>query len=164
MLKASRGTVKAIDDGGGSRHALRGEIFNLYAHQAVGVGLRATRVGRELPERPRAATLARHQPGAGIGHLATLWHGTLRLDAFASRLVSRLDGTATCSELMERLVADIHSGELSVADGTGKPPAGFQRRSPATASGHSRCSRATGCSGLPAKARGTQSRLSCAVP
>jgi len=92
--------------------ALRGELFSLYANQAIGLHPQARRVFHAIPEQPRATALARAQ--ADGDHLATAWHATLRIDNFARLLVSYLDGTRTPDQLTTQLVADVLSGALAV--------------------------------------------------
>jgi len=92
--------------------ALRAELFSLYANQAIGLHTRPRRMFHAIPERPRATALARAQ--AEGGHLATAWHATLKIDNFAGRLVSYLDGTRTPDQLATQLGADVLSGALAV--------------------------------------------------
>jgi methyltransferase-like protein len=93
---------------------LRGELFSLYAHQASGFAMGAQHIARTLAERPCASALARSQAASGLGHLATVRHETIRIDAFAHRLVSYLDGTRSKDELIAQLTSDIVSGDLTV--------------------------------------------------
>ena len=114
----ARAQTMVVSDGD-SRYAndlydLRGELFSLYAHQAIGLAMVPQRIARAVPERPCASLLARGQAAAGLGHLATMRHETLEIDAFASRLVGYLDGSRTKGELVAQLTADIVSGELDV--------------------------------------------------
>lgn len=97
--------------------ALRGEMFSLYANQAIGLSPYALRCSHAVSERPLASALARSQSEAGLGHLATVWHLTLQTDGFGRRLVSYLDGSRTREELVEKLVADILSGSLDIQGG-----------------------------------------------
>ncbi len=95
---------------------LRGELFNLFAHQAIGLALEPRALFHQLPDRPRATTLARAQAAAGLGHVATAWHTTLTLDPFATRLLTYLDGSRTDEDLVAKLTADLAAGSLSLAD------------------------------------------------
>jgi SAM-dependent methyltransferase len=94
---------------------LTGELFSLYAHAAVGLDTRARTFGRGSGDRPAATRLARVQAGRGLGHLATPRHGTVALDAFATRLVSHLDGSRTRGELVDQLTAEILDARLVLA-------------------------------------------------
>lgn len=99
-------------------YPLRGELLSLYAHQALGLAMGARPIARTVAERPRASELARSQAEAGLGHLATVRHETLRMDAFTGRLVSYLDGTRTKDELVAQLTSDIIGGRLDVDGAT----------------------------------------------
>ena len=124
LLESARRQVAAE---GGDAHldrtdALHGELFNLFAHQAIGFTLGQQQVFHKLTERPQATKLARAQAGAALGHVATARHTTLTLDEFATRLLTYLDGTRTQQELVQRLMEEIEAGELAL-----EKPAGTRR-------------------------------------
>ncbi len=96
--------------------ALRGELFNLFAHQAIGLTLTPQPVFHDLTEQPRATSLARAQAARALGHVATARHTTLTVDDFATRLLCYLDGTRTQAELVQQLQADISGGDLAVGE------------------------------------------------
>jgi SAM-dependent methyltransferase len=98
---------------------LPAELFSLFANAAVGLDVRARAYPRPSPGNPTAHPLARAQAARGLGHLATPRHGTLRLDAFAARLVDLLDGRATREELIRQLADEITRGRLRLD----QPPA-----------------------------------------
>jgi methyltransferase-like protein/trans-aconitate methyltransferase len=109
-LVASNGDPRYAND----LYDLRGELFSLYAHHAIGIAMGAQHIARTVPERPCASGLARSQAAAGLDHLATARHETIRVDAFTRRLVSYLDGAQIKDELIARLASDIISGHLEV--------------------------------------------------
>lgn len=97
------------DAGGGQRageiDSLLSELFGLFARGAVKGHLHPRVTGREHPAHPRATRLALVQAGQGQRQLASLDHGNLEVDAFASRLIGLLDGTRDVDELVERMRA-----------------------------------------------------------
>ena len=115
MARSARAAVAAA---GGERYAeeigsLFGELFGLFAHQAVGASTEARSFGRAA-DRPQATALALAQAGAGLGHLATPHHTTLSLDPLALRLVSLLDGTRDLEDLVKMLAADVQDGRQEI--------------------------------------------------
>ena len=97
-------------------NGLLAELFNLFAHQAVGVSQAAQRFPKAPGERPRAHRLARAQAAQGLGHLPTAHHSTILLDPFSVRLVHYLDGSRDLSELVAQLTDDIAQQRLVLAD------------------------------------------------
>jgi len=117
----------AVEGAGGTSHTdelghLFGELFSLFAHQALGASTEARTFDRPS-DRPRATSLALAQAEAGLGHLATPHHATLSLDPLSQRLVSLLDGTRGLDELADTLAREIETGHhaLSASPGTERP-------------------------------------------
>jgi len=98
---------------------LFGELFSLYAHQGIRISPRAQRFDKTLAERPRLHALARAQAELKLGHLATVRHTTVQLDAFAARLACLLDGTRSRDELLAAMLAAIDGGKI-IIDAVGK--------------------------------------------
>ncbi len=120
ILAAAQAAVTAA---GGGRHAeeignLFGELFSLFAHQAVGASLSPQEFGHPSAP-PRASALALAQAETGLGHLATPRHTTLSLDPLAQRLVTLLDGTRGLHQLAETLVGELRDGAYALP---GAPP------------------------------------------
>jgi SAM-dependent methyltransferase len=82
----------------GSDSALA-ELFGLFARGAVEARLAPRRVGRDLPERPRALPLVRALVESGSTLVPTREHENLGLDPLAVRLVACLDGSRDLSGL-----------------------------------------------------------------
>ncbi|GAB4301032.1 MAG: lysine methyltransferase [Thiohalomonadaceae bacterium] len=98
---------------------LFGELFSLFAHQAIRISPCAQRYDKTIGERPRLHALAQAQAAMNLGHLATVRHTTVQLDAFSSHLVRLLDGTRTVEELTQEMMAAMERGEV-VVEGDGK--------------------------------------------
>ena len=96
---------------------LFGELFGLFARQAVRACPRAERFDTRVPARPRLNALARAQAEMNLGHLATARHGTVALDDFAGRLARLLDGSRGVEELAAAMSAAVEGGELRVETG-----------------------------------------------
>lgn len=108
--------------GAGETDHLLGELVGLYLRQLAGLRTAPERFPRPRAARPRATALARAQVAAGLGHVATVRHMPLGLDAFAARLVGYLDGSRTPSEAADALARDIAEGRLRLE----VPPAGAE--------------------------------------
>lgn len=93
---------------------LLGELVGLYLRQVVGLSFAPTQHFHRVSARPLANQLARAQAAARIGHVATVRHMPMGLDAFAMRLVRYLDGTRTIDQLVAVLARDIAAGELRI--------------------------------------------------
>ena len=93
---------------------LLGELVGLYLRQVVGLSFAPTQHFHGVSERPLASRLARAQAAARVGHVATVRHMPMGLDAFAMRLVTYLDGTRTVDQLVSALGRDIAAGELRI--------------------------------------------------
>jgi hypothetical protein len=93
---------------------LLAELVSLYLRQCLGVSPRPRRFARGARERPRATALARAQAAAGLGHVATVRHLPMGLDAFAQRLVGYLDGSRTQAQIIDTLTRDILDGRLTI--------------------------------------------------
>jgi methyltransferase-like protein/SAM-dependent methyltransferase len=102
---------------------LFGELFSLYAHQAIRITPRAQSFDKRLGERPALHPLARAQAEANLGHLATVRHTTVQLDPFAAHLASLLDGSRTLDELNQQMAAALESGAVVVETGKRKEDA-----------------------------------------
>jgi methyltransferase-like protein len=100
---------------------LLAELVGLYLRQFVGVSTVAQQFPRPAIDRPRASALARAQAAAGLGHIATVRHLPMGLDAFAERLLSYLDGTRGLAAIVEELTRDIVQGRLRVDQGGADP-------------------------------------------
>jgi methyltransferase-like protein len=98
---------------------LFGELFSLFAHQAIRISPRPQHFDKQIGERPRLHALAQAQAALNLGHLATVRHTTVQLDAFATHLARLLDGTRTVEELVQAMVAALERGEV-VVEGDGK--------------------------------------------
>jgi methyltransferase-like protein/ubiquinone/menaquinone biosynthesis C-methylase UbiE len=97
------------------------ELFSLFAHRAIIARTGPLRLRRSRGAQACASRLARAQVEAGQQRIATIHHGNLDLDAFAARLITRLDGSLAEDRVVEQLVADLQSGDLM-------PPKGVQPR------------------------------------
>jgi methyltransferase-like protein len=102
---------------------LLAELVGLYLRQYVGVSAAARRFSRGAIDKPRANALARAQAAAGLGHIATVRHMPMGLDAFAERLVTYLDGTRRPAAIIEALTHDIAQGRLRVDQPAADPAA-----------------------------------------
>ena len=106
------GNAPAAEDTSG----LLAELFNLFAHQAVGAAQSPRRFPKRPGKHPRAHRLARAQAAQDLGHLATAHHSTILLDPFSAQLVRYLDGSRELSELVGQLTADIAQQRLVLPD------------------------------------------------
>jgi methyltransferase-like protein len=109
---------------GGRQHAdevehLFGELFSLYAHQAIRISPRPQHFAKQIGAHPCLHALAQAQAAMNLGHLATVRHTTVQLDAFSSHLARLLDGTRTVDELVQEMVGAMERGEVLV-EGDGK--------------------------------------------
>ena len=95
------------------REALLGELITLFAHQAIRLTPHPRHFEKTLSDRPRLTSLARHQVAMRLGHLATLSHTTLSLDAFSTKLAELLDGRHDAKELAEQMTMAIENGEIA---------------------------------------------------
>ena len=110
----------AVVAAGGAKYAeetgsLFGELFSLFAHQAVAASTEARTFGH-ASDLPRATALALAQAEAGLGHLATPHHTTLSLDPLALRLVTLLDGSRDLENLVDLLAAEIQNGRQGTSE------------------------------------------------
>jgi hypothetical protein len=108
LLEAAAREVTA--GGGGrfaaDRDACLGELFNLYVSQGVGLTRRTARWPNRVGQRPSATPLARAQAASGEGHVASVRHSSLGLDALAARVLVRLDGSRDRDTLLADLIAE----------------------------------------------------------
>lgn len=103
-----RGAAAAVGRAGGGRHAdetdaCLSELFSLYVSQGVGLTLCSTRWQNRIGPRPEATRLARAQAASGEGHVASVRHRSLRLDALAARVLTLLDGRRDRDALLAEL-------------------------------------------------------------
>ncbi|MDD3518334.1 MAG: methyltransferase regulatory domain-containing protein [Chromatiales bacterium] len=104
--------AERVHRAGGRQHAQEtasclGELFNLYASQAIGLTLRDRQWPNAITQRPRASALARAQAACGEGHVATVRHGSLGLDPLSARLLSLLDGNRDREAVIDALLQAI---------------------------------------------------------
>ncbi|BAU49026.1 methyltransferase [Sulfurifustis variabilis] len=133
LAREARHRAAGAPSAGETDHLL-GELVGLYLRQFTGLRMAPERFARPRADRPRATALALAQADAGLGHLATVRHMPLGLDAFAVRLVTYLDGSRTRAELVDRMTGDIVEGRLSV--GAPLPDEEALRRAVAENCGH----------------------------
>lgn len=94
-----------------------GELFNLYANGLVHLtGLPSSHDNR-VPPLPRINALTRAWLAEGATVIPTLWHQPLDTDAFSLRLLTYLSGDNDRQALLDRLLADVRTGELVLPDG-----------------------------------------------
>lgn len=99
-------------------------------HQALSARLASThlldiRIAVELPVKPEAAPIARHQ--ASRGESATnLLHQSLDLDPLDQLVLALLDGTKTRDDVEAAVVEALAAGRISPTE-SGRPPAGDER-------------------------------------
>jgi SAM-dependent methyltransferase len=129
LLEQARVAVAA---GGGGHHATDtdaclGEVFSLFASQAIRLTGRSATWPTLVNDRPCATALARAQAAAGEGHAATARHRSLDLDALSARLLALLDGSRNHAAL---------AAELARFIGTEPALAAAMTRSPSDGSGH----------------------------
>jgi SAM-dependent methyltransferase/methyltransferase-like protein len=98
--------------------ALLTELTRLYLRQFAGVSAAPQKIFHAVTDCPRATALARAQAAMGLGHAASARHLPMGLDAFAMRLLSRLDGRHTRNELAAMLAVDITQGRLQLDPAT----------------------------------------------
>ena len=103
------------------REALLIELLRLFLRQMVGGALQAESFARPDRARPCASRLARAQVAAGLGHVATIRHMPMGLDAFVAHLIGYLDGQRDRAELIKLLRRDLETGRLTLE---GDAPAG----------------------------------------
>lgn len=101
---------KLVNAAGGGRYAADrdaclAELFNLYVSQGVGLTQRTTRWPNAVGAQPTATPLARAQAVSGEGHVASVRHRSLGLDALSARVLSRLDGSRDRDALLADLIA-----------------------------------------------------------
>jgi SAM-dependent methyltransferase len=106
LLERARGLVAAVGEG---RHAedadaCLGELFSLYASQAIRLTGRTATWPTTVGDRPCASPLARAQAASGEGHAATARHRSLGLDALSARLLTLLDGQRDRAVLVAELI------------------------------------------------------------
>lgn len=100
---------RQVAAGGGGRRASEtdaclGEVFSLFASQAIRVTGRAAAWPTLVSDRPCATVLARIQAASGEGHAATARHRSLGLDALSARLLTLLDGSRDQAGLLAELI------------------------------------------------------------
>jgi SAM-dependent methyltransferase len=115
LLAGAQARVRAAGGPAEESAALLPELVRLYLRHAIGVAPQPQQMAPPASTRPCASALARAQAGAGLGHVASLRHMPMGLDAFAARLLALLDGTRTRDELVAALVADVSTGRLRLA-------------------------------------------------
>jgi methyltransferase-like protein/ubiquinone/menaquinone biosynthesis C-methylase UbiE len=93
------------------------ELFSLYAHRAVTARPRPLRARVRDGKKPKVSPLAATQVRSGARRVATVHHGNLDLDSFATRLLLYLDGRHTPEQAAQRLAADVENGDLVPAEG-----------------------------------------------
>jgi methyltransferase-like protein len=99
------------------RQAFLVELLRLFLHQYIGAAPAAESVPRSDPARPCVSALARAQAACGLGHVATVRHMPMALDAFATRLIGYLDGQRSRGELLTLLKDDLETGRLQLDTG-----------------------------------------------
>jgi len=111
---AARAADRVRRHGGpaGERDALLVELLQLFLRQFVDASLRPAQFPRGERERPCATALARAQAASGLGHVATVRHKPMELDAVVARLIGYLDGRHRRDELAALLVRDLEAGRL----------------------------------------------------
>jgi SAM-dependent methyltransferase len=115
LLACARARVRAAGGPADETDALLPELVRLYLRQALGLSPQAEAIARGAGDCPRATVLARAQAQANLGHVVTVRHMTMGLDAFTTRLLMLLDGRCSRSELVARLVEDVEAGRLAHA-------------------------------------------------
>ncbi|WP_242467534.1 methyltransferase regulatory domain-containing protein [Thiocapsa imhoffii] len=100
------------------RDACLGELFNLYVSQGIGLTQRRTWWSNRVGVRPQAIAVARAQAASGEGHVATVRHRSLGLDALSAWVLRELDGRRDQAALCADLIAQAHQDDaLSAALG-----------------------------------------------
>jgi methyltransferase-like protein len=130
--------AKEVAEAGGRRYAADrdaclSELFNLYVSQGVGLTQRMARWPNRIGARPRATPLARVQAASGEGHVASVRHRSLGLDALAARVLMLLDGTRDQDALLADLTAEIRADSaLAAALGPSGGEGGSDQVAPAS--------------------------------
>jgi methyltransferase-like protein len=130
--------AKEVAEAGGRRYAADrdaclSELFNLYVSQGVGLTRRMARWPNRIGARPRATPLARVQAASGEGHVASVRHRSLGLDALAARVLMLLDGTRDQDGLLADLTAEIRADSaLAAALGQSGGEGGLDQVAPAS--------------------------------
>jgi methyltransferase-like protein len=119
----------AVRRAGGGRHAESRdaclmELFNLVVSQGVGLTRRTTAWPNQPGERPLATPLARAQAVSGEGHVASVRHRSLGLDALSSWLLAGLDGRRDRAEILADLAAQVALDDARSAAATTATSAG----------------------------------------
>lgn len=104
--------VRAAGGPDTERDALLTELLQLFLRQFVGAALRPEKFPRADRQRPRVTALARGQAAAGLGHVATVRHKPMELDAVVTHLIGYLDGSRHHAELAALLVRDLEAGRI----------------------------------------------------
>ncbi len=129
LLEQAQVAVKAGDGGphANDTDACLGEVFSLFASQALRLTGRSATWPTLVSDRPCATALARAQAAAGEGHAATARHRSLDLDAVSARLLALLDGSRDRAALAAELARLIGTEPalaagmtLSRSDGSGQ--------------------------------------------
>ncbi|QKT03774.1 methyltransferase regulatory domain-containing protein [Ectothiorhodospiraceae bacterium 2226] len=94
--------------------AFYGELFELFAAQALRLTPRATGYRTRPDQQPRATALAAAQAALGFGCAASPRHVGAQLDAFATRLLGLLDGSRTLDEVAAHLLEEAERGQLAI--------------------------------------------------
>jgi hypothetical protein len=120
--------AKEVAGAGGRRYAderdaCLSELFNLYISQGIGLTRRAARWPHQVGAWPRATPLARAQAASGEGHVASVRHRSLGLDALSARLLMLLDGTRDLNSLLTDLASEIRT-DPKLAAVSGSPGEG----------------------------------------
>jgi hypothetical protein len=113
LLARARARVRAAGGPAEAGEALLPGLVRLYLRQSLGLRPQGEAVARGGGDRPRATALSRAQAAAGLGHVATVRHMAMGLDAFTARLLELLDGRRTRAELVAQLAGDVEAGRLA---------------------------------------------------
>lgn len=87
------------------RSILLSELFSLFSARALMLTPRAQQYFNQISQRPRAHQLAHVQ--ASRGHVSSVRHIDVDLDPLSRHLLTQLNGTRTCGELTQNLIAEI---------------------------------------------------------
>ena len=92
--------------------AIRGELFNLFANNLLGLSTQAHHF--TVTANPaRVTEFARLQAQRPDGFISTIWSETLSLDPFSTRLIQLLDGSKSTDALTKTLYQEFVDGNLT---------------------------------------------------
>ncbi|MFA5627620.1 MAG: methyltransferase regulatory domain-containing protein [Thiohalomonadaceae bacterium] len=125
FAELSDAATQLVNSQGGRQYAsqiehLFGELFSLYAHQAIRISPQSQQFAKSVHEYPRLHRLALAQAKMNLGHLATVRHTTVQLDAFAAHLARLLDGSRNIDELTNEMMAAVANKEVLLNEGKQK--------------------------------------------